>query len=532
MLSLPKGHVPREWWEYLMSAVGVWKIAAADPERIAVVAVDGTSTSYEKIAIHSNQLAQGLRALGLERGDRVAVVMRNAPELVTIILAAQQIGIYVVPINFHSTADDIAFIVKNSGARAVFIDAAFTRACREALDNIEFPKNARFCTRESAEFKTLSDWRRHFSRGRPDNTAAGSVMFYTSGTTGRPKGVLRPLPSGDGDEGAAQQIWILQVFGIEVGDGAHLVNSPMYHTAVFSLGMAALHCGQALIMMDEWEPELALQLIDRHRITSTHMVATHFHRLLSLSDEVKAKFDTKSLTYALHGAVPTPVDIKQRMMDWWGPIIYEYYGSSEVGGTLVTPEQWLAKPGTVGLPFSITRLEILDDDGNSVPNGEPGWIYMRQGDEDFQYHNDPNKTANVSRGNLVCVGDIGYLDKDGYLFLCGRDAEIIISGGVNIYPAAVEGHLLGHEAVHDVAVVGVPDDEFGEQVKAVVVTKPGYSVGVELEKQLIQHCRDELSHITCPRSVDFVNDLPRDPSGKMYKQRVRDQYWQGSTKRI
>jgi long-chain acyl-CoA synthetase len=284
--------------------------------------------------------------------------------------------------------------------------------------------------------------------------------------------------------------------------------------------------------MDEWEPELALRLIDRHQVTSTHMVATHFHRLLSLSDAVKAKYDTKSLTYALHGAVPTPVDIKQRMMDWWGPVIYEYYGSSEVGGTLVTPEQWLAKPGTVGLPFSITRLEILDDDGNPVPNGEPGWIYMRQGDEDFQYHNDPDKTANVSRGELVCVGDIGYLDEDGYLFLCGRDAEIIISGGVNIYPAAIEGHLLGHDAVQDVAVVGVPDDEFGEQVKAVVVTKPGHSAGAELEKELIQHCRDELSHITCPKSVDFVDDLPRDPSGKMYKQRVRDQYWQGRTKRI
>ena len=357
-------------------------------------------------------------------------------------------------------------------------------------------------------------------------------MNYTSGTTGHPKGVLRPLREVDADAGANLQTWILSVFGLSNGPGAHLVNSPLYHTAVMNVGFAALHSGQTMVLIDEWDPELTLQLIERYRITSTHMVATHFHRLLSLPGEVREAYDHSSLTHVMHGAVPTPVDIKRRMLEWWGPVIYEYYGSSEVGGTIATPEHWLSKPGTVGCPFSISEVMILDDEGNEVPTGEPGWVYMCQGEDRFEYHKDKKKTARNKRGKFICVGDIGYLDEDGDLFLCGRDAEIIISGGVNIYPAAIEGYLLNHEAVADVAVVGVPDPEFGEQVKAVVVLKSGYPSNADMETELLDFCRAGLSHQTVPRSVDFVTELPRDPSGKLYKKRVRDAYWQDLEKPI
>ena len=515
-----------------MNVSGAWKIAAADPSRAAAIGVDGRPTSYATLTAHSNQLARGLASLGLAPGDRLAIMIRNAPELVEVVLAAMQSGLYVVPINYHSTESDIAYMLEDSGARAFFVDSGFHEICTGALESVGFPENARFCTSSQKGFSAMHDWRREFSAERPGRTLAGSIMFYTSGTTGRPKGVLRPLPVGDGDAGADQQIWVLKLFGIQVGEGAHLVNSPLYHTAVMNLALAALHAGQTLILMDEWDPETALQLIERYEVSTTHMVATHFHRLLALPDEVKARYKTQSLRYVLHGAVPTPVDIKQRMLEWWGPVIYEYYGSSEVGGTLVTPQQWLEKPGTVGRPFDITRLEILDDDGNPLPTGEPGWIYMQQGNDEFSYYNDPEKTARVSRDKLVCVGDIGYLDDDGYLFLCGRDAEIIISGGVNVYPAAVEGHLLNHPAVQDVAVVGVPDEEFGEQVKAVVVLNRGFSAEEKIATELIEYCRQSLSHITCPRTVDFVDSLPRDPSGKLYKHRIREQYWQGRERSI
>ena len=515
-----------------MSISGTWKIATADPDRTAVIAVDGTPTSYAVLAAHSNQLARGLAQLGLVPGDRVAVMMRNSPEEIAVILAAMQSGLYVVPINFHSTAEDIAYIVQDSDARALFTDAEFGTSCNAALDSIRFPAAGRLCSGDTPGFAALRAWRNDYSKERPDETAAGSLMFYTSGTTGRPKGVLRPLPEGNGDAGADQQIWVLKLFGIEVGPGVHLVNSPLYHTAVLNLALAALHGGQMLVLMDQWDPESALQLIDRHRVTTTHMVATHFHRLLSLPAEVQERYDTSSLKYVLHGAVPTPVHVKQRMLDWWGPVIYEYYGSSEVGGTMVTPEEWLARPGTVGRPFPMTRLEILDDEGHPVAGGQPGWIYMQQGDDDFSYHGDPDKSSRARRGKLVCVGDIGYLDDDDYLFLCGRDAEIIISGGVNIYSAAVEAHLLQHPAVDDVAVIGVPDEEFGEQVKGVVLAKPGYTADATLAAELIEHCRRGLSHINCPRSIDFVPSLPRDPSGKLYKHRVRDPYWQESDRKI
>ncbi len=515
-----------------MSISSAWIVAERNPDRLGVVSADGQSVTYQALIERSNQYSRAMQSIGLSAGDRVAIIMENTPTAVELVLAVMQNGMYLVPINYHSTASDIAYIVRDSDARAVFTDYEYATQCRKALDELDYPNSRRFCTVDVPGFIPCESWCEGFSTQRPEPTRAGAVMNYTSGTTGHPKGVLRPLPREDADTAANRQIWVLALFGMEVGPGVHLVNSPLYHTAVMNIAFASLHSGQTMVLMNDWEPELALQLIERYRITSTHMVATHFHRLLSLPQAVRTNYDHSSLAYVIHGAVPTPVDIKRRMLEWWGPVIYEYYGSSEVGGTLATPEHWLSKPGTVGRPFSITELLILDDDGQEMPVGKPGWVYMCQGDDLFEYHKDKEKTARNRFGRFICVGDIGYVDEDGDLFLCGRDAEIIISGGVNIYPSAIEGHLLSHEAVADVAVIGIPDPEFGEQVKAVVRLKPGCQANGTMETALLNFCREGLSHQIVPKSVDFVRDLPRDPSGKLYKQRIRERYWQQEERSI
>ncbi|MDG1988362.1 MAG: AMP-binding protein [Halieaceae bacterium] len=509
-----------------MVSIGAWKIAEADPERVAVIGADGAKSTFHEVASKSNQLARALKSLCLQKGDRLAMMMTNSAEMLEVTLAALQTGFYIVPINFHSTANEVAFIIRNSNSKAFFIDRDFaTTEYLSAIDEAGISETLRFATKSCFGFSGLDDLRDDYSSIRPDETVAGSVMFYTSGTTGRPKGVLRALPAADGDSGAEQQVWLFNLFGIEPAEGVHLVNSPFYHSAVFNLGMAALHSGQTLILLNDWEAEKALSLIDRYKVTSTHMVTTHFHRFLLLSKETKHKYQVDSLRHVIHGAVPTPVEIKSQILDWWGPVVFEYYGSSEVGATIASPQDWLKKPGTVGRPISITELQILDDDGNQVSSGTSGWIYMKQGDSDFKYHEDPEKTAEVRKGKFVCVGDIGFVDTEGFLFLSGRDAEIIISGGVNIYPAAIEGDLLSHPAVRDAAIIGVPDEEFGEQVKGVVVLRHGFDSDERVASDLIEYCRKRHSHFSCPRTIDFVNSLPRDPTGKLYKKRIRDPYW-------
>ena len=311
-----------------MSVSSAWIIAEQDPDRLGLISADGQSISYQTLTQKSNQYARAMQSAGLSAGDRIAVIMRNTPTTVELILAVMQSGMYLVPINYHSTANDIAYIIKDSDAQAVFTDLEFSTQCREALDEINYLSSRRFCSGATPGFIDCESWCQNFPVDRPTPTRAGAVMNYTSGTTGHPKGILRPLRDVDADTGANLQTWILSVFGVGTGPGAHLVNSPLYHTAVMNVGFAALHSGQTMVLMNEWDPELALQLIEQYRISSTHMVATHFHRFLSLPEEVRERYDHSSLTHVMHGAVPTPVDIKQKMLKWWGPVIYVYYGSS------------------------------------------------------------------------------------------------------------------------------------------------------------------------------------------------------------
>jgi long-chain acyl-CoA synthetase len=306
----------------------------------------------------------------------------------------------------------------------------------------------------------------------------------------------------------------------------------MFHGGSHSYYMGGLHVGQGLVIMAKFDPEQTLQLIERHRIRTAYMVPTQFHRLLQLPEATRAKYDVSSLHSVVHSAAPCPRPVKEQMMAWWGPVIWETYGGMEGAATIAKPHRWLERPGTVGRAVRGMRVMILDDDGNELPSGEIGHIYMQSEVGSFRYHNDPDATAGVHRGKAFTIGDIGYLDDEGYLFICDRAREIIISGGVNIYPAEVEGVLTGNPAVADVAVIGVPDDEWGEQVKAVVELVGGNEPSHELAEEIIAYCKERLAGYKCPRSVDFADNLPRTDTGKLFKRRIRDAYWEDAGRSV
>ncbi len=357
-------------------------------------------------------------------------------------------------------------------------------------------------------------------------------MQYTSGTTGRPKGIKRAIIPMDADLMAQMLAAHLLRFGMQPGgDNLHLCTSPMYHTAPLAFNYFSLSFEHAVVLMAKWDPEKALQLIERHRVTTTHMVPTQFHRLLLLPEEVRARYDVSSLTHVLHAAAPCPIDVKRKMLGWWGPVIFEYYGATEGGGTLVTPQEWLERPGTVGRAWAEADLQIIDDEGKECPTGQPGTVYMKIL-QDFSYKGDEAKTKANRRDGYFTVGDVGYLDADGYLFLCDRKIDMIISGGVNIYPAEVEAALFEHPVVGDAAVFGIPDDDWGEQVKAVVEPTAGSEPGAELARELMDHCQERLAKYKCPRSIDFTDAMPRDPNGKLYMRKLRVPYWVGRDRSI
>ncbi len=358
----------------------------------------------------------------------------------------------------------------------------------------------------------------------PDDRASGAAMHYTSGTTGRPKGVKRRLADFDPDTMAELFTGFFSLFGIPHREGnVHLCTSPNYHTAVTTFAGNALHSGHQVVFMDKWDPEGTLERIERYRCTHTHMVPTQFHRMLQLPDEVKERYDVSSMRWAIHAAAPCPIDVKRRMLDWWGPVIWEYYGATEGGGTTATPEDWLKYPGTVGSPWAISELKITDDDGSVLPAGEPGTVWMKMAGQDFEYKGDKAKTdANHDAEGFFTVGDIGYLNDDGFLFLCDRKSDMIIAGGVNIYPAEIEGELLSHPQVADAAVFGIPDPDMGEQIKAVVQPIEGVAADDALRDSIMAHLDGRLAKFKWPRSIDFVDELPREPTGKLLKRQLRD----------
>lgn len=512
-----------------MSSLGFWSIAAADPQRMTLVEPDGAEHTAGDLLASANQLVHGLRALGLAPGDVVAVLLPNGREFIEVLLAVQQAGWHMVPVNFHLVGPEIAYIVEDSGAKAFIAHERFAVEAVRAASEMSLPQSARFAVGSIEGYRPYDELTVGQPSTAPDDRKAGALMNYTSGTTGRPKGVKRPLPDLDPDTMAEFGTFLHMLFGIEPhGDNVHITVAPLYHTAVAQFTINALHSGHGVVLMDKWTPEGTLERIQRYRVTTSHMVPTMFHRMLQLPDDVRASYDVSSLRHVIHSAAPCPVPTKHKMLAWWGPVIWEYYAATEGGGTVASPDDWLKKPGTVGVAWPGSTIKILDDDGNELPNGGIGTVWMKMGDRTFEYHGDPEKTRKSwNDQGFFTVGDAGELDDDGFLFLRDRKVDMIIAGGVNIYPAETEAVLLQHPKVGDAAVFGVPNDDLGEEIKAAVQPAEGVTPGPELEQELIAFCTENLARYKVPRSIDFVDDFPRTPTGKLIKRQLRDPYWAG-----
>ena len=516
-----------------MTSVGLWNIASARPEMLAAVDPGGQQWTYGQLAARADRYGRGLRALGLEPGDSFVMVLPNGVELLALHFAAMQTGLYVVPVNWHLVGPEIAYIVEDSGAKALIGHERFAEPLRAAAEESGLPAESRFALGAVPGFRALEELGAGEPQARPERRTAGAPMLYTSGTTGRPKGVRRPLTGADPDDVPVAATWFFGLFGLEPFDGhVHLCGSPLYHTAVLNFVANSVQLGHTSVIMDKWDPEEMLRLIDRHRVTHTHMVPTQFHRLLALPERVRGSYDVSSLRAAIHGAAPCPDETKRRMLDWWGPVVIEYYAGTEGGGTLITAAEWLQKPGSVGRKWTGSEVAILDEQGQELPPGEVGSVYMRMGGSTFEYHHDAAKTRAATARGMFTLGDIGHLDEDGYLFLHDRKSDVIISGGVNIYPAEIEKELVCHPKLVDVAVFGVPDDDWGEQVKAAVQPADGVAPGPELTAEILEHARQRLAKFKVPRSIDYREELPRDPNGKLYKRTLRDPYWSDREKAI
>lgn len=506
---------------------GFWYFAQEDPQALAVVDPDGTEISAGELLARCNRMAHGLRSLGLEPGDSVAAILPNGVSPATVYLAALQIGLYYVPINYRLSPPEVAYILADSEAKAFVTHERFAALASAAADEAGIPDDGRLAIGAVPGFRGLDAFLADQPDSLPEDRLAGAAMHYTSGTTGRPKGVKRPLTGLDPDTSSELFAMFLLLFGILPRDGnVHLSTSPNYHTAVTTFAGNALHAGHPVVYMDKWDPEQTLVLIEKYGCTHTHMVPTQFHRMLQLPDDVRAKYDVSSMRFAIHAAAPCPIDVKRKMIDWWGESIIEYYGATEGGGTLATAAQWLEYPGTVGTAWPNSELKIVDDDGNVCATGTPGTVWMKMSSGDFEYKGDKTKTDDShDAAGFFTVGDVGYLNEDGYLFLCDRKSDMIIAGGVNIYPAEIEGELLAHPQIADAAVFGIPDDDMGEQIKAVIEVRAGVSPDDSLRSSIMDHLAGRLAKFKWPRSIDFMDELPREPTGKLLKRKLRDPYW-------
>ena len=499
------------------------------PERRAIVSPHG-NRSFAELNARANQLVRGLRARGLEPGSGVALLCSNRPEFAEVFAAVLRAGFRLTCINWHLQGDEVAYIVDNCDARAFVGDARFAQVSAEAAAGA--PKlDVRLAAAGPIDgFESYDAFLAGEDDSDIDDPVLGGTMLYTSGTTGRPKGVYRkttPPVSG-------LAVRIAQTAKVDPANDLNMATGPLYHAAPLAFNLSApLTQGYGSVLMDRWDPEETLRLVEAHGVTHTHMVATMFHRLLALPDEVRRRYDLSSLRFVIHGAAPTPVHVKKAMIEWLGPVVFEYYAATEGGGTYITPEEWLEKPGSVGKPTANAELVILDEAGERLPADEVGIVYFRAPDTGrFEYYKDAEKTSSAYRGDYFTLGDQGYVDGDGYVFLTGRSAEVIISGGVNIYPAEIDEVLLMHPRVADAATVGAPNDEWGEEVRSVVQLVPGVEPREALKDELIQFCRERLAHYKCPRQIDFDAELPRADTGKIYRRRVRDRYWQGRERRI
>jgi fatty-acyl-CoA synthase len=501
--------------------------AAGHPDRPAVImAGSGEVTTYRQLDERSNRLAHAFRRAGLQAGDHVALMMENGSPFLEAAWAAQRAGLYYTALNAHLRRDEAQYILDDCGARGLVITSGLADVAA-SLDLGAVP----LLIAAGGGVAGFSPYAAVLDSGRPtplDDEAEGREMLYSSGTTGVPKGVRKPLGvTAPGDPRAPSVVIALGIGAMGVtGTSVYLSPAPLYHSAPLVYTMAMHRLGATAVVMESFDAADCLAAIERHRVTHAQFVPTMFTRMLRLPEEQRLGYDVSSLRYVVHAAAPCPVPVKHRMLEWWGPIVYEYYaGTEDLGSSFITPAEWLEHPGSVGRPRD--ELHIVGDDGGELPAGRAGTIYFAGG-HDFEYHNDPDKTASVrNHHGWRTLGDVGYVDEDGYLYLTDRSADMIVSGGVNIYPREAEQVLLTHPSVLDAAVFGIPDDEFGESVKGVVQL-----AGPASESDLLDWCHRHLATYKCPRSIDVADTLPRDPSGKLFKRLLRDPYWEGHDSRI
>jgi len=505
-----------------------------------IMASTGEAMTHGELEQRSNRLAHLLRAQGLQRLDHYAVFMENNKRFFEACMAGERAGLYYTCINSYLTADELAYIVNNSESRVLITSASRLDVAREAL--LQCPRVS-LClvvgggetvagTAGATRLQDFDAAAAAFPAHQIADAWLGASMLYSSGTTGRPKGVLRPLPENPPDQPLALFVFLNQLWQGEEGM-VYLSPAPLYHSAPLANVSVAMRHGGTVVIMEHFDPLHYLALVERYRVTHTQLVPTMFSRMLKLPAAERTRHDLSSLKIAIHAAAPCPVPVKEQMIAWWGPIIHEYYGATEgLGFTACNSAEWLAHRGSVGRVL-LGDLHILDEQGQPVPQGTAGEVWFKTANP-FVYYNDPERTAltRSADGTMSTVGDMGYLDQDGYLYLTDRSSFMIISGGVNIYPQECENLLVTHPQVADAAVFGVPNEDFGEEVKAVVELVAGAVPGPELAQQLMAFCAEHLARHKCPRSIDFTDNLPRLPTGKLYKRTLRDPYWAGHKSRI
>jgi acyl-CoA synthetase (AMP-forming)/AMP-acid ligase II len=497
------------------------------------MAGSGQVVTYRELDDAANRISQLFRSMGLRRGDHVAFCLENRPGFFELAWGAAYAGLYYTAISSRLTTEEMEYIIADCGAKAFITSTYKADAAAELRDRMPGVELRAMIGGTIDGYDSWEDLVAAQPAEPLPDRREGTDMLYSSGTTGRPKGVKVPLPEGELGEAPTLLMLAQLLFGFGP-DAVYLSPAPLYHAAPLRFTMGIHRVGGTVIVMERFDPEEALQLIERYRVTTSQWVPTMFVRMLKLPEEVRSAYDVSSLQVAVHAAAPCPIEVKRRMIDWWGPVLHEYYAGTEGNGFCYTnSEDWLAHPGTVGKPLNGV-LHILDDEGEELPPGEEGAIYF-ESDSQFEYHNDPEKTKGSrdpkGRG-WSTLGDVGRVDEDGFLYLTDRKAYMIITGGVNVYPQEAENVLTMHPAVLDVAVIGVPNEDFGEEVKAVVQVAEGVEPSDELARELVAYCREHLADVKCPRTVDFRGELPRHPTGKLYKRLLRDEYWAGRDSRL